>query len=125
MAIPENYHVAPSISLVNIVLPDQSIGHASSGMLVQDNVSRLSEVIMMKCWMLLSIAQVTNLLQQVLMVLQESIMFSLEHAQLFFRVMKMKYQKFNSTLKETRLLLHQVIRHVVFGTQILELSNKY
>lgn len=125
MATLENYHAAPSISLVNTALPVRSTGHASSGMLDLDNVSRLSEVIMMKFWMRRSIAQEISLPQLVQMVLLESIMFSLEHAQLFYRVTKMKYQKFNLTLKETRLLLHQVIRHVVFGTQILELNNKY
>ena len=74
----------------------------------------------MRFWMLLSIALVTSLLLLVQMVLQESITFSLEHVQLSFRVTKMKYQKFNSTPKETKLSLPQAIRLVAFGTQILE-----
>ena len=109
-----------SISLVSIVLLVQLIGHVNCGMLVQDNVSKHLEDIMMRYLMLLSIVQVTNLQLLVLMVLQESIMFSLEHAQLCYRVTKMKYQKFNSILKETKLLQLQVIKLVVSGTQIQE-----
>jgi hypothetical protein len=75
---------------------------------------------MMKFWMLLSIVQETNLPQLVQMVLQESIMFSQEHVQLFYRVTRMKYLKFNSTLKETKSLQLQVIKLVVSGTQTQE-----
>ena len=125
MGIQVNYHVVHSILLVNIVSLGQLIGHANYGMWDQDNALKLSEDITMRYWMLLSIAQETNLQLQVQMVLRESITFSLEHVLLFFRVTKMKYQKFNSTLKETKLSLLQVTRLVAFGTPTLELSNKF
>ena len=119
MATQVNYLVDRLILLVNIVSLVQLIGHANYGMLDQDNVLKLSEVIMMKFWMQPLIALETSWQLLVQMVLQESTMFSLEHVQLFFRVMKMKYQKFNSTLKETKLSLPQATKLVAFGTQIL------
>ena len=124
MAIQVNYHVVPLILPENIVLLGQLIGHANYGMLDLGNASKLSEVIMMRFWMRLSIALEISLPLLVQMVLQESTMFLLEHVQLSFRVTKTKYQKFNSTLKETKLSLPLATRLVAFGTQTLEWSNK-
>jgi hypothetical protein len=59
------------------------------------------------------------------MVLPESIMYLQEHAQLYYKVMKMKYPRYNLTHKAIKLLRQAAIKLVGYGTQIQELKYRY
>jgi len=52
-------------------------------------------------------------------------MYSLVLALLFFKVTKMKYQRFNSILRAIRLSLQVAINPVVYGTQTLAKSSRF
>ena len=110
------------VSIASLV---QLIVLANYGMLPPVNALKLSVVIMMKFWMLLSIVQVINLRQLLLMVLQECTMYSLELVRPYYKVMKMKYLKFNLILKAIRLLRLVAIRLAEYGTLIRGQKFKY
>ena len=74
--------------------------------------------------MQLSIALVISSPQLLLMVLPEFIMSSLELALLCYKVMKMRYLKSNSTLREIRSSRLVATKLAEFGTLIRELSAR-
>ena len=91
-----------SILQVTIASLEVSIAHASYGTQGAANVSRHSEATMMRSSMPASTAQETSQQQQVLMVSQESIMFSPAPASPCYRVMRTRFRRSHSTLKEIR-----------------------
>jgi len=94
--------VVSSTLLVTTVWLVQSTELASYGMLAQVNVSRLSEVITMKCWMPASMLLAINWRRPRQMALRESIMSSLVPACLYWTATRTRYLKYPSTLRATR-----------------------
>ena len=111
----ENFHVDNLISQAIIAWQEVSTEHANCGMSEADNALKHSEVIMMKYLMHASILLVINSQQQVLMALPEYTMCLQEHVSHYYKVTRMKYQRFPSIHRATRLLLLVVIRHAVYG----------
>ena len=67
--------------------------------------------------MLVSMQLATNSRLQVLMEMRECIMYLLVPVLLCFKVTRMKFLKFSSTPKATRLSQHPLIKLVRFGLQ--------
>ena len=103
------------ISQETIAWLEVSIELASYGMLAVDNALRHSVVIMMKYWMPVSIALVISWLQLLLIVLPEFTTCSLAHVSHYSKAIKMKSQRFLSTLKAIKSLQHQATRLAVYG----------
>ena len=122
--IQGNFLVDSLILLVIIVSLAQQIEHASFGMWRVGSVQKLLEVIMTKCQMLVLTQLEISQQQLQLMGQLAYIMYLQVHVSLFYKAMKMKFLKYHSILKETRLLLLAVIKHVDYGQLIREMRCK-
>lgn len=121
----ESCHADSLISRESIASLGLSTKRANYGMSPQASVSRLSRVIMMRCWTLLSTALETNLPQPPLMDSPEYIMYSPVPAQPSCKVTKMRFPKSSSTLRETKSYRQVAIKRAGFGILTLALSSRF
>lgn len=123
---PESSLAGSSILQVTIASLEVSTAHANFGTQGAANVSRLSAATMMRSLMPASTAQATSQQQRVLMVSQESIMFSQVPASPCYRGTRTRFRRSHSILKEIRSSLQVVTRPADCGqsTQVTRLRSQ-